>query len=146
MSAPSEASAALAPAFNTAALGKKPPRKPSPPFSLRLTPRERARLEELAGSQPIGTYIRARLFGEEADTRRKLRRPRVDDQKLAHVLAELGRSRLAQNMNQIARAANTGTLEASPELNAELQDACKTVRILRETLMAAIGLKVGSDE
>lgn len=138
----------LTSAFRPAAQGVEAPlkRKSSPPYSLRLTARERARVEEMAGSQPIGAYIRARLFGEDADARRKSRRPRVDDQKLAHVLAELGRSRLAQNMNQIAKAANTGTLEASPELTGELEDACKTVRILRETLMAAIGLKVGSDE
>jgi hypothetical protein len=120
--------------------------KPPPPFSLRLTARERARLEELAGSQPLGAYVRTRLFGEESDKRRMSRRPRVDEQKLAMVLAELGRSRLAQNMNQIAKAANTGTLDATPELTLDLQDACKTVRILRETLMAALGLRLGNDE
>jgi len=33
-------------------------KKKTPPFSLRLTFEERARLEELAGDMPLGAYIR----------------------------------------------------------------------------------------
>lgn len=144
MSAPPEvlaASADLAPAFNAAAHGQKPPRKSSPPFSLRLTASERAYLEEAAGNQPLGAFIRARLFGEQESTRRTSRRPSLDHQKLALVLAELGRSRLSQNINQIAKAANCGTLRVSAGLNADLQSACADIRLLRETLLAALGLK-----
>lgn len=34
----------------------------SPPFSLRLTFEERAKLEKEAGSKPLGAYIRSKLF------------------------------------------------------------------------------------
>lgn len=32
------------------------------PFSLRLTFEERSRLEELAGDEPLGSYIKRKLF------------------------------------------------------------------------------------
>ncbi len=38
-------------------------RKTPPPFSLRLSFEERARLERDAGDMPLGAYIRERLFG-----------------------------------------------------------------------------------
>ncbi|MGH8510396.1 MAG: hypothetical protein ACREU8_03125 [Gammaproteobacteria bacterium] len=66
-----------------------PRRKTAPPFALRLTAEARARLYEQAGSQPLGTYIRSRLFGEHAQKRRRIRRPGPDHKKLALVPAEL---------------------------------------------------------
>lgn len=51
----------------------KAARKVPPPFSLRLTVEERARLEADAAGKPLGAYVRSRLFGEEA-TRRSGRR------------------------------------------------------------------------
>ena len=44
-----------------------------PPFSLRLTFEERARLERDAGDMPLGAYIRSRLFDQPAGDRRKPR-------------------------------------------------------------------------
>ncbi len=73
--------------------------KKLPPFSLHLTFDERARLEELAGSEPLGTYIKRKVFnGKGVGTRRersRKRRPIKDERKLAHVLAILGQSRIA---------------------------------------------------
>ena len=111
------------------------------PFSIRLTQEERARLEAEAGSQPLGAYIRSRLLGDQAKKRRASRRPGVDHKKLALVLAELGRSRLASNMNQLAKAANVGALDVSPEVNSELQDACRSIVAIREMLIEALGVK-----
>lgn len=52
-----------------------PERKDAPaPFSLRLSTKERAYLEELAGKRPIGAYIRDRLLGEKAVKRRRFRK------------------------------------------------------------------------
>ena len=111
------------------------------PFSIRLTPEERARLSEEAGSEPLGTYIRARLLGEKAEKRRRARRPGADHKALALVLAELGRSHLASNMNQLARAANTGTLDLGPDLTRDLREACWNIAVMRETLVRALGVK-----
>lgn len=49
---------------------KKSKRRYTPPFSLRFTMDERKRLDEMAGNQPLGSYIRNRLFGEQVEKRR----------------------------------------------------------------------------
>lgn len=111
------------------------------PFSIRFTQDERNRLEAEAGRQPLGTYIRSRLLGDAASKRRLSRRPRVDDETVARLLAELGKSRLASNMNQIAKAANTGTLDLGPETARDLREACAAIADMRETLIEALGVK-----
>ena len=70
-------------------LRKSKPKYP-PPFSLRLSNDERAYLEVLAGNQPLGAYIRETLLGERANKRKTLRKPHINDQKIAEVLAALG--------------------------------------------------------
>lgn len=119
---------------------QKPTRKATAPFSLRLSPTERARLEAEAGNQPLGAYIRSRLLGEKVEKRRVTRRPAIDHKKLAMVLAELGRSRLASNINQLAKAANIGALDVSPEVEGELQEACQSIASVREALIDALGV------
>ncbi len=117
-------------------------RKKAPaPFSLRLSTDERARLEAEAGGRPLGTYIRERLLGENAEKRRIQRKPRIDEQKIAVVLAELGRSRLSSNLNQLAKSANMGTLDVSRDIEQELKDACGAVLAMRDALIIALGLK-----
>ena len=118
-------------------------RKRPAPFSLRLSAEEREWLEEAAGRRSIGAYIRQKLFGDVATKRRERRKPRPDDVALAQALAILGRSRLASNLNQIAKGINTGTLPVSEDLARELYDACADVRIMREALIASLGLQAG---
>lgn len=66
------------------------------PFSLRLSFCERALLDQMAGNRPLGAYIRARLFGDQASPRKlHQRRASIDDQALAQALAILGQSRIA---------------------------------------------------
>ena len=48
------------PAFNQIATGKTPP-----PFSLRLSFEERAKLEEAANGLSLGAYIKAKLFDSD---------------------------------------------------------------------------------
>lgn len=116
--------------------------KRPPPFSLRLTFEERARLERDAGDMPLGAYIRSRLFDEPAPHRaaRRAKRPVKDHQALASVLAELGKSRIANNLNQLAKAANSGSLPLTLETEKSLQEACAGVQWLRMALMQALGL------
>lgn len=117
--------------------------KRSPPFSLRLTFEERARLERDAGDMPLGAYIRSRLFDQPVGDHRPRRskRPVKDQQALASVLGELGKSRIANNLNQLAKAANSGSLPLTPETEKSLQEACAGVQWLRMTLMQALGLQ-----
>jgi hypothetical protein len=105
---------------------------------LRLTAEERATLDRLAGRRPLGDYIRDSLLGEEQHKRRVSRRPQVDEKQLALVLAELGRSRLSSNLNQLAKSANRGTLPVSRDVAGELREACWA---MRNALISALGLK-----
>lgn len=117
-----------------------------PPFSLRLSLAERTKLEAEAGNQPLGTYIRDRLLGSKAEKRRRSHRPQVDQALLAQVLGKLGETRLASNMNQIAKAANIGTLDLPADVPRDITQACRDIRAMRETLISALGLKADSDE
>lgn len=120
----------------------RPIKKQTPPFSLRLTPEERVQLEKDAAGMSLGAYIRSRLFGENLPTRRtRNKHPVRDHQELAKVLGELGRSRLANNLNQLAKAANSGSLEVSPDTEQALQNACFDIRWMRQVLMSALGLR-----
>lgn len=109
--------------------------KTPPPFSLRFTVQERAYLEDQAGRQPLGAYIRTQLLGEKAKKRRTLRKPKIDDQKLAIVLSLFGDQRIAANLNQLAKHANMGTLDVSDADIAQLQEACAAMIAVRHYLL-----------
>jgi hypothetical protein len=109
------------------------------PFSLRLTAEERAKLEAAAGETSLGSYIKSRLFGDHVRPVRKARRPSLDRKLLAEALGKLGQSRLPQNMNQIAKAANLGTLPVLPETEEEIRQACYDIAVMRMMLMKALG-------
>lgn len=122
--------------------------KKTPPFSLRLTFEERARLEELAGDMPLGAYIRRKVFDgqglKKKRARARSRRPIKDEKKLAHVLAMLGQSRIANNLNQLAKAAHLGTLPVLPDTERDIRRACADVALIRRELLRALGHR--SDE
>ncbi|SHL85368.1 hypothetical protein SAMN05216428_10797 [Nitrosospira sp. Nsp11] len=125
---------------------KKSKRRYTPPFSLRLTVEERKRLDELAGNQPLGSYIRNRILGEQTEKRRKVKKPTPDTALLALVLGEFGRSRLASNINQLAKAANIGTLDVTPETEREIVQACAEIQAIRTLLITALGVAPVEDE
>lgn len=109
------------------------------PFSLRLTFEERAALEHAAGDMPLGTYIRSQVLGgKETRRRRKRRKPVKDHKALGFVLGELGRSRLASNVNQLAHAVNSGSLPVTPETEKAIQEACADIHKMRMMLMRAL--------
>lgn len=111
-----------------------------PPFSLRLTPEEKSALKREAGSMPLGAYIRSKLLGEASRPRRSRRSPIEDEKALSQLLGELGKARLSNNLNQLAKAANTGSLPITPETEKAIQDACRDVAWMRARLIAALGL------
>jgi hypothetical protein len=120
-------------------LAKKKTKREAP-FSLRLTFEERAALEAAAGDMPLGAYIKAVLFGQDLQkVRQRSKTPVKDHEALGRVLAALGQSRLANNLNQLARAVNTGTLPVHPETEADLRSACDDVAVLRAMLLEALG-------
>ena len=60
---------------------------------------------------------------------------------MAEVLARLGQTRQANNLNQIAKHLNQGTLIVDPELEEDLKRAVAEVAWMRATLMEALGVK-----
>lgn len=118
------------------------PKKYPPPFSLRLTHEERARLEAEANGKPLGAYIRERLLGDDVAPRRKPgNSPVKDKDALGRVVGALGASRLSSNLNQLAKAVNTGSLPVTPETEAELVEACRDVAAMRVDLLRALEVK-----
>lgn len=125
----------------------KPRRRGSPLFVMRLSHKERARLKRDAGETPLATYIKLRLFNNLPDLATfgpslPGGRPATDTRLIAQLLAALGASRIANNLNQLAKAANMGDLPLYPEAEADLREACAAVQSMRADLIRALGLKV----
>jgi len=118
-------------------IGKKTP----PPLSLRLTKTERIALEKAAGSVSLSAYIRQQVFGEATQKRKsRHRNPVKDQQALARVLGLLGRTRIANNLNQLAKDSNCGSLVLDEDMNAKIEEAYAHVMSMRNDLIRALGL------
>jgi hypothetical protein len=121
---------------------RKPRKKTPPPFSLRLKTEERAKLETAAAGMPLGPFIKAKLFdGDMSPRRTRGQAPVKDHAALARALGLLGNLRLANNLNQLAKAANRGALPLSPEVEDELMATCAAVLAIRMELMKALGFE-----
>lgn len=131
-----------------AARAEKPETETSkypPPFSIRLTFEERARLDADRGRATLAAHIRKRLFGDDAAPRKKPgNSPIKDAEALGRVIGALGGSRLSSNLNQLAKAVNTGSLPVTPETEADLVAACEEVKALRIDLLRALGKSPGA--
>jgi len=111
------------------------------PFSLRLSFEERAQLEQEAACMPLGRYIRSKVLDGKAGPRRTRGKfPVKDHEALGRVLGALGSSRLSSNVNQLARAVNTGSLPVTQETKAAIKQACREIAQIRQDLLAALGL------
>ena len=113
------------------------PKARTPPFSLRLAPEERAQLIEAAGGEPLGSYIRSLIL--KAPKRRGF--SPADRQAFSQVLGLLGQSRIASNLNQLAKAAHLGVLVLEDEDRALLREALADLAAIRRLLIEAVGLK-----
>ena len=98
------------------------------PFTIRLTAEQRALLEHKAAGRPLDEYLRSTAINDnEPDKQRRNMYP-IKDQTVAHqILVELGRSRMPENLAQLAHAAKLGILELTPEESAILLSACADI-------------------
>jgi hypothetical protein len=62
-----------------------------------------------------------------------------DPDAIGQLLALLGRARLANNLNQLAHAANTGSLPVTPDTLIAIREACAEVAFMRQELLRALG-------
>ena len=112
------------------------------PLSLRLSDEEREKIEAAAGGMAVSSYIKSVVLAEDAPVYRKRKAaPDADKQLLAEILARLGQSRTASNLNQIAKHLNQGTLIINEELERDLNQAIVDVAWMRTKLMQAMGIK-----
>ena len=132
--------------FNKIAKPEAQEKKYPPPFSLRLTYEERTRLDAERGDKSLAAYIRERLFGNDVSPRkRRGNSPVGDKEALGRVMGALGHSRLSSNLNQLAKAVNTGSLPVMPETEAELKEACRDISDMRAALLVALGKLPGRE-
>jgi hypothetical protein len=54
----------------------------------------------------------------------------------------LGRSRLSQNLNQIAHAVNIGVLPVTPETEEDLRASLQAVQEMRSLLLRSLGVRM----
>ena len=113
------------------------------PFSLRFSDAERADLDARAGATPLGAYIKSQLFDGARKPARKGGASIKNSVALAKALALLGQTRIASNLNQLAKAANIGTLPLTPEVEDDLKEAFVYISEIRCLLIDALGLQSG---
>ncbi|PCJ20512.1 MAG: hypothetical protein COA96_15745 [SAR86 cluster bacterium] len=120
-----------------------------PPFSMRFTKEERKSLE-LAAGRPLAAYIRWLIFKEDMPEMPKKRTrgesANQDHKQLAKLLGALGKSRIANNINQLARAANSGSLPVSAEIINALNESVDAIRWMRNALIKGMGIKPQGDD
>ncbi len=123
-------------------MGRKTDTSYAPPFSLRLSLEEREALKALAGNVPLGQFIKDQIFKESGLRPQPRRGIAIQDrQLLAQILGALGQSRMSSNINQLAKAANSGSLPVNQETLEALQDAVASIQWVRDTIIKAMGLK-----
>ena len=118
-------------------------KKPTP-FSLRLTQAERAFLEERAGSMPLGAYIRKCIL-EDPAPRIKRKRITKDQKQLAQIMGFISATRIPNNLNQIARAINTGSIIITEDTHRKINDACDDIQFIKKTIAHALGFNEDGD-
>lgn len=132
--------AALPRQFKAVAKRARHANKTPSPITLRLTPDERVKLEDMAAGMTLSAYIRACLFADSA--KRRKRRPKsviADKAAAAEALALLGQSRIASNLNQLAYHANIGALMVGETEKAQIAEANAHLAAIRALLMQALG-------
>lgn len=117
------------------------------PITLRLSQNEIDRLDGMVSGSSRSAYIRKQIFGKKTDKRKyRPKTPKTDDVAISQILAMLGASRIGNNLNQLAKAANSGALMADDEVIAQIEEAYAFHLAIRSMLTEALGLKTDSDD
>ena len=128
-------------------VSKRSKNKRPSPFPLRLSDEERAELHRRVGELALGAYIKSELFTHAVKKRyRGARTPIKDHQALAKVLAALGANGLADSLERLATAAETGVLQWDVDAPAAIQKACADIVTMRLLLMKALGFQINEAE
>ena len=113
----------------------------STPFSIRLTPAERKRLEEDAAGEALGAYVKKTLFAPT--TKAAARRAMIDHHRvlIAQVLAMVGSSGIGDALTSMAVAIKMGTLANEAEVLEALNEAQDELADIRSELLRALDIR-----
>ncbi len=100
---------------------------------VRLAAEERAAVDAAAerAGLTVSSYARQAMLGAPAP--RQVRRPPVEKKELARLLGEVGK--IGGNLNQIARAVNTGVVVP----NTKIDEALDGLQTVRDAILKALG-------
>ena len=128
---------------NSSRPASRPSRNPSVRITLRLSKEEDAKLRKLCEGTTVSAYVRERLFEpEKARRKRRSHVPVRDQEVLAQILGLLGQSRIANNLNQLAYHANTGTLLLDEETIGQISEGYRHIVAMRAALIkVSIGVE-----
>lgn len=119
-----------------------PCRTSTAPVSLRMSFEEKDRLAREAAGMSVAAYIRWRLFDPDSPPpKTRGKQPVKDHKALAQLLVLLGQSRLASNVNQLARSANSGSLPLTPDTERALTEAAQYISEIRQLLLQALNVE-----
>lgn len=110
-------------------------------LSVRLTEAEREHLLTRAGGRTLSEYVKQTLFDGPLEGSRGGGIALANRTLLAHLLATLGGSHLAPNLERLAGQAEAGTLFADDDTTRRLRSACDDVRLMHNALMRGLGMK-----
>ena len=116
----------------------KPKKNADHRITIRITEDEFNQLVVNSEGMSHSAHIRRCTFGNKTSKRVV---PEADRLLLAQILAKLGESRIANNLNQIAYHANCGSLVLDDVTIEEINEACFQVAWMRTQLIEALGLK-----
>jgi len=127
--------------FNSGRKTKARHPQASAPFSIRLTPAERKRLEEDAAGEPLGAYAKKALFAPT--TKAAARRTMIENHRvlIAQVLAMVGSSGIADSLTTMAVAIKMGTLKDQAEALEVLHEANDELAEIRSELLKALDIR-----
>jgi hypothetical protein len=114
------------------------------PRSIRFTASQLQRLDHLRGELSLSAYVIQRLFDEKYSAKTRYKNPIKDHIPLAEILAWLGR--IYQCLKTIAEAVKNGTDIVSEETEQKIRQACDDIRLIRNAVFKALGLKVEDKE
>jgi len=119
--------------------------KHPPPFSIRFSWDQRAELDRLSDGQSWGGYIKDVLFVKKQRPYYSGYASKVQDRKiLAKLLGALGNSRIASNINQLAKAANSGSLPVNEDVISAIMRSVRAIDWMKVALIEGMGLKAHS--
>ncbi len=94
----------------------------------------------------LSTYVRARVFGEEAKRRKRRSKDSVADKKaIAQALALLEQSRITNNLNQLAYHANIGALEIDSKERLQINEAQTQASVLQSKTHKSVRFEICED-